>query len=101
MMACSDNNVAQKSTGIERNTESIDSMAKQILGHALSSAGYTDAMLAGDVEIMKGKRTNGLSPSQHILLEQLALLNSLINNDIDYNFLAVCLFYAYQALLKQ
>jgi hypothetical protein len=92
MMACSENNVTKNSAGSERNTESIDSMAKQILGHALSSAGYTEAMLAEDFEIMKSKLTNGLSPSQQILLEQLALLNSLINNDIDYNFLAVCLF---------
>jgi hypothetical protein len=92
MMACSENNVAQKSTGSERDTESIDSMAKQILGHALSSAGYTEAMLAEDFEIMKSKRTNGLTTSEQILLEQLALLHSLINNDIDYNFLAVCLF---------
>ena len=92
MMACSENNVAKNSAGSEQNTESIDSVAKKILGYALSSAGYTEAMLAEDFEIMKSKRTNGFSPSEQILLEHLALLNSLINKDVDYNFLAVCLF---------
>ncbi len=92
MMACSENNVAQKSTGNENNIDSIASAAKQILGYALTSAGYTEAMIAEDFEIMKSRRSNGLSPSEQMLLEQLTLLNSLINNDIDYNFLAVCLF---------
>ena len=49
-------------------------------------------MIAEDFEIMKSRRSNELSPSEQILLEQLTLLNSLINNDIDFNFLAVCLF---------
>ena len=92
MMACSENNVAKKSAGSEHNTESIDSVAKKILSYALSSAGYTEAMLAEDFEIMKSKQANGLSTSEQIVLEQLILLNSLINNEIDFNFLAVCLF---------
>ena len=92
MMACSENNVAKNSAGSEQNTESIDSVAKQILGYAMTSAGYTEAMIAEDFELMKSRRTNGMSPSEQIMLEQLTLLNSLINNDIDYNFLAVCLF---------
>jgi hypothetical protein len=92
MMACSENNVAKNSAGSERNTESIDSVAKQILGYAMTSAGYTEAMIAEDFELMKSRRTNGMSPSEQIMLEQLTLLNSLINNEIDFNFLAVCLF---------
>ncbi|WP_269518624.1 hypothetical protein [Alteromonas sp. BMJM2] len=40
MMACSENNLAKKSVDSEHNTESIDSVAKHILGYALTSAGH-------------------------------------------------------------